>query len=82
VQALRLDAKLFGWIMDDEWVSREEIHSIARRHMPIDGLNDQLGWVLRDSSLWFDAWLPAASPDKTLHKLLPCLGDSLDQCRL
>jgi len=36
VQALRLDAKLFGWIMDDEWVSREEIHSIARRHSLFD----------------------------------------------
>jgi len=47
--------------MDDEWVSREEIHSIARRHMPIDGLNDQLVWVLRDSFFQlFGLWDPVS----------------------
>jgi len=49
--------QLFNWIMDDEWISRETIQSLARRDMIIDDPNQKLGWAFRDSSLWFDGWL-------------------------
>ena len=74
--------QLFNWIMDDEWISRETIHSIAQRDMIIDDPNQELGWAFRDSSLWFDGWLGEPCPENTLHKMRPSLGDSLDQCRL
>ena len=73
---------LFNLIMDDEWISRETIHSIAQRDMIIDDPNQKLGWALRDSSLWFEVWLGEPCPENTLHKIRPGLGDSLDQCRL
>ncbi|KAI0433591.1 heterokaryon incompatibility protein-domain-containing protein [Xylaria sp. FL1042] len=74
--------QLFGWIMDDEWISRETIHSIARKDLNIDDPNNQLGWAFRDSSLWLHEWLGEPQPENTLHTILPSLGDSLDQCRL
>ncbi|KAI1279987.1 heterokaryon incompatibility protein-domain-containing protein [Xylaria sp. FL0933] len=74
--------ELFGWIMDDEWISRETIHSIARKDLNIDDPNNKLGWAFRDSSLWLHEWLGEANPENTLHTILPSLGDSLDQCRL
>jgi len=74
--------QLFSWIVDDEWISRETIHSIARMDIPIDDPNQKLGWVFRDSSLWFDGWLPEPCPENTLHKIRPSLGDSLNDCRL
>ncbi|KAI0535350.1 heterokaryon incompatibility protein-domain-containing protein [Xylaria digitata] len=74
--------RLFNWIMGDEWISREAIHSIAQRDMIIDDPNHKLGWAFRDSSLWIDSWLPKPCPENTLHKIRPSLGDTLNQCRL
>ena len=74
--------QLFNWIMDDEWISRETIHTIAQRDMIIDDPNKKLGWAFRDSSLWFRRWLGEPCPENTLHKICPSLGDSLNQCRL
>ena len=74
--------QLFNWIMDDEWISRETIHSIAQRDMIIDDPNQIPGWAFRDGSLWVHRWLGEPCPDNTLHKMRPSLGDSLDQCRL
>lgn len=74
--------QLFNWIMDDEWISRETIHSIARRDMTIDDPNHEIGWAFRDSSLWFDGWLGEPCPENTLHMIRLNLGDSLNQCRL
>ena len=74
--------QLFNWIMDDEWISRETIHSIARRDMIIDDPNQKLGWAFRDSSLWFGGWLGEPCSENTLHKVHLSLGDSLNQCRL
>ncbi|KIW88153.1 uncharacterized protein Z519_11264 [Cladophialophora bantiana CBS 173.52] len=74
--------QLFNWVMDDEWISRETIHSLARRDLNIDDPNHTLGWAFRDSSLWFDGWLPKPCPANTLHKIHPSLGDSLNHCRL
>jgi hypothetical protein len=31
--------QLFNWIMDDEWISRETIHNLARKDMIIDDPN-------------------------------------------
>ncbi|KAI1310418.1 heterokaryon incompatibility protein-domain-containing protein [Xylaria venustula] len=74
--------QLFRWITDDEWISRETIHSIARKDLNIDDPNNKLGWAFRDSSLWLMEWLGEPCPENTLHKIRPNLGDSLDQCRL
>ncbi|KAI1749902.1 heterokaryon incompatibility protein-domain-containing protein [Xylaria castorea] len=74
--------QLFKWIMNDEWISRETIHSIAQKDMIIDDPNKKLGWSFRDSSLWFDKWLGKPCPENTLHKIRPNLGDTLNQCRL
>ncbi len=74
--------QLFNWIMEDECISREAIHGIARRHVPIDDLNHPLMRAFQDSSLWHERWLPERCPDNTLSKLLPSLGNSLDRCRL
>ncbi|KAI0911866.1 hypothetical protein F4824DRAFT_494559 [Ustulina deusta] len=73
---------LFNWIMDDEWISREAIHGVARRDMIIDDPNHKLGWAFRDSSLWLDEWLPKPCPENTLHKIRASLGGSLNQCCL
>ena len=74
--------QLFSWIVDDEWISRQTIHSLARIDMTIDDPNEKLGWAFRDSSLWFKGWLGEPCLENTLHKIRPSLGDSLDQCRL
>ena len=74
--------QLFNWITDAEWISRETIHSLARKDMPIDDPNHKVGWSFRDSSLWFEGWLGEPCPENTLHKIRPSRGDSLDQCRL
>lgn len=74
--------QLFNWIMDDEWISRETIHSLAQRDIIIDDPNRKLGWAFRDSSLWLEEWLGEPCPENTLHKIRPSLGDSLNQCRL
>ena len=74
--------QLFNWIMDDEWISRETIHSHAHRDLPIDDPEQTLGWAFRDSSLWLDDWLGEPSPENTLHKIHASLGDSLNECRL
>ncbi|KAH7112428.1 heterokaryon incompatibility protein-domain-containing protein [Dactylonectria macrodidyma] len=74
--------QLLNWIMDDEWISSEIIHSLAQRDMIIDDPNQKLGWAFKDSSLWFDGWLGEPCPENTLHKIRPSLGDSLNQCRL
>ncbi|TRX96824.1 hypothetical protein FHL15_002130 [Xylaria flabelliformis] len=73
---------LFNWIMNDEWISRETIHRIAQKDMIIDDPNQKLGWAFRDSSLWFDGWLPKPCPENSMHKIHPSLGDSLNECRL
>jgi len=73
---------LFSWIVDDEWISRKTIHSLAQRDMIIDDPNNQLGWAFRDSSLWVDEWLGEPCPENTLRKIRTSLGDSLNQCRL
>lgn len=74
--------QLFNWIMDDEWISRETIHSHAHKDLPIDDPKHRLGWTFRDASLWFGAWLGEPCPENTLHKIRPSLEDSLNQCRL
>ena len=74
--------QLFNWIMDDERISREAIHSLARRDLPIDDPNSKFGWAFPDSSLWVDTWLPEPCPENTSHTALPALGDSLDHYRL
>jgi hypothetical protein len=74
--------QLFNWIMGDEWISRETIHSLARRDLIIDDPSYELGWAFRDSSLWMDEWLGEPCPENTLHKIRLSLGDSLSQCRL
>ncbi|KAK4691159.1 hypothetical protein P7C71_g5781, partial [Lecanoromycetidae sp. Uapishka_2] len=74
--------QLFKWIMDDEWISRETIHSLAQRDMIIDDPNQKLGWAFRDSSLWVNEWLPEPCPGNTLHMIRPKSKDHLNQCRL
>ena len=74
--------QLFNWIMDDEWISRETIHSILRRDKPIDDPNQAVGWAFRDASLWLHECLGEPCPENTLHKIRPSLGDTLNQCRL
>jgi hypothetical protein len=74
--------RLFCWIVDDEWISQETIHSIARRDMPIDDPSSIIGWAFRDSSLWFAEWLPEPDPEHTLAKILPSPEHSLERCRL
>ncbi|KAK0742805.1 heterokaryon incompatibility protein-domain-containing protein [Schizothecium vesticola] len=74
--------QLFNWIMEDECISREAIHSLARRDLPIDDPNNKPAWDTRDLSLWVGKWLPESCPENTLNTALPALGNSLDQCRL
>ena len=74
--------QLFNWMMDAEWISRETIHGLARKDMPIDDPNDKLAWACRDSSLWIERWLGEPCPENTLHKIGSSRGDSLGQCRL
>jgi hypothetical protein len=76
--------RLFNWLLDDEWISREAIHNLVRRDIPIDDPNPihPTYKLFRDSSLWVAEWLPERCPDNTLRKILPSLGGSLDQCRL
>ncbi|MCJ1401284.1 hypothetical protein MMC11_004496 [Xylographa trunciseda] len=74
--------QLFNWIMDDEWISRETIHSLAQKDMVINDPNEKLGWSFRNSSLWVDQWLGEPCPENTLLKIRPSLGESLNQCRL
>ena len=74
--------QLFKWIMDDEWISRETILSLADRDIIVDDPNQKLGWAFRESSLWFGEWLGRPCPENTLHKIRTSLGDSLNQCRL
>ncbi|KAI0400752.1 heterokaryon incompatibility protein-domain-containing protein [Xylaria palmicola] len=74
--------RLFTWIMDDEWMSRAAIHDLARKDLNIDDPKDELGWAFRDSSLWFEGWLPKPCPENTLHKIRDGAGDALNQCFL
>ena len=74
--------QLFCWIMDDEWISRDMIHSHARKALSIDDPNDKLGWSFRDASLWIHGWLGKPRPEITLHKIQSVLGDSFGHCRL
>ncbi|KAK4455314.1 hypothetical protein QBC34DRAFT_481428 [Podospora aff. communis PSN243] len=78
-----LGCQLFDWILDDECISRETIHSLARKDgIPIDDPENKIGSAFRDSSLWVGKWLPEPCPENTLASILPSVGDSLDQCRL
>jgi hypothetical protein len=48
--------QLFKWIMDDEWISRKTIHSIAQRDMMIDDPNEKS--VLKE--WWHKFWASTA----------------------
>lgn len=74
--------QLFNWIMGDEWISRETIHDLLRRHMIIDDPNNGVGWSFRDASLWIEECLGEPCPENTLNKIRPSLGDSSNQCLL
>ncbi|KAK4967995.1 hypothetical protein LTR42_010325 [Elasticomyces elasticus] len=73
---------LFKTIMGDEWISREAIHATARKELDIDNPSNKLGWAIRDSSLWYEGWLPEVHATNTLLNLRPILEDSIDTCRL
>ena len=74
--------RFFNKLMNNEWISREAIHAIARKEIDIDNPSNKLGWAFRDSSLWFAGWLPEVDTANTLLRLRPILGDSVDRCRL
>ncbi|KAM7194690.1 Heterokaryon incompatibility protein (HET) domain containing protein [Naviculisporaceae sp. PSN 640] len=74
--------KFFNTLLDDEWISRDAIHSNARKDLPIDDPTVKLGWAFRDSSLWLEEWQGEPVPENTLRNLCPGRRDALKECRL